>query len=146
MEKNKLNWCIKEKRGIELINPKDHLSKSYLKEADETLIEMLKLEGKWKVITAYYACYNSVYAILMKCGIKSEIHTCTIELMRLLPFEKEDIEFLTKLKNNRIQAQYYLKEKILNNENKVKIFISKSKLILNQLNENKIEEIRKKLK
>ncbi|MEA2003961.1 MAG: hypothetical protein U9O53_03295 [archaeon] len=49
------------------------------------------------MITAYYACYNALYSILMKCGIKSEIHDCTIELMDFFDFEAKDIEFITQL-------------------------------------------------
>lgn len=146
MDENKLDWCKKQKNGIELISIKEHLSKSYINEADQTLIEMLKLEGKWKVITAYYACYNSLYSILMKCGIKCEIHSCSIQLMNFFDFEKKDVDFLEKLKEDRIQAQYYLKERKLEDENKVKDFISKCKLILNQLSTNQIEDIRDKLK
>lgn len=146
MDENKLNWCKNQKNGIELISIKEHLSKSYILEADQTLIEMLKIDGKWKVITAYYSCYNALYSILMKCGIKCEIHSCSIQLMELFDFTKEEINILEQLKDDRIQAQYYLKEKKLEDENKVKDFISKCKLILSQLSTNQIENIRSNLK
>lgn len=146
MEEDKFNWCKKQKNGIELISIKEHLSKSYIIEADKTLIEMLKIEGKWKVITGYYACYNALYSILMKCGIKCEIHSCSIQLMELFDFDKEDIDFLGQLKDDRIQSQYYLKETKLEDANKVKDFISKCKLILSQLTKDEIENIRNKLK
>lgn len=146
MEENKLDWCKKQKNGIELISIKEHLSKSYIEEADKTLLEMLKIEGKWKVITGYYACYNALYSILMKCGIKCEIHSCSIQLMQLFTFDKEDIDLLEQLKDDRIQAQYYLIEKKLEDVDKVKDFISKCKLILIQLSSNQIEDIRRKLK
>lgn len=145
MDNNKLSWCFNQKEGIKIIDIKDHLSKSYMNEADETLIQMLKLEGKWKTITAYYGCYNAFYSILMKCGVKSEIHTCTINLMNFFDFEVEEKLFMEKLKEDRIQAQYYLKERILNDENKVKDFIHKCKLISIKLNKNEIEKIRKEL-
>jgi hypothetical protein len=75
---NKLNWCLKQKRGIKLIELKPHLSISYLKEAEETLENVFSTKGKWKIITAYYACYNAFYSILMKCGIQCEIHDCNL--------------------------------------------------------------------
>lgn len=142
MDKDKINWCLKQKNGIQLIEKKEHLSSSYMNEADETLDNMLKIEGKWKTITAYYACYNALYSILMKCGIKTEIHSCSIELMILFEFSQIDKIFLEKLKEDRIQAQYYLKEKILKDENEIKEFVLKCKLILHSINSEKIEKIR----
>ncbi|MEA3229563.1 MAG: hypothetical protein U9P44_01485 [archaeon] len=144
--KNKLGWCMKQKKGIVLADAKLHLSESYIKEADDTLENVLVTKGKWKVITGYYACYNALYSILMKCGIKSEIHDCTIGLMSLLDFDDSEIEYMKKLKQDRINVQYYLKEICLDDENKVKMFIFRCKQILNDLNSSKIEEIRDFLK
>ena len=105
----------------------------------------MKSEGKWRVITAYYACYNAFYSILMKCGVKSEIHDCTIKLMGFFGFSDEDIKFLEILKRNRIQGQYYLKQVSLKNIRDVKEFILKCEEILNRLNEDTIKEIRGKI-
>ena len=146
MNKEKINWCLKQKNGIEIIEIKPHLSQSYLKEADETLENMFITKGKWKVITAYYACYNALYSILMKSGIKCEIHDCTIQLMSMFEFENKEIKYMEKLKDDRIKTQYYLKEINLKNENEVKDFISKCKNILNNLNSKKIEQIRDRLR
>lgn len=142
---DKLKWCLKQKKGIELINPKSNLSKAYLMEADETLENVSVVKGKWKIITAYYACYNALYAILMKCGIKCEIHDCTIELMRLFNFTQLDIEYMRELKDTRIKAQYYLKKVFLKEESKVKQFISKCKIILSGLSSSDIIVIRRQL-
>jgi len=139
-------WCKKQERGISLIEKSSHLSDSYLKDAYESFDACLKIEGKWKVITGYYACYNAVYSILMKCGIKSEIHNCTIRLMEFFKFSKEEIKFLEKLKIERINAQYYLKKVRLPKVLEIKKFISKCEFILSELNDNQIEEIRGKLK
>ena len=43
-----------------------------------------KDEIDWISTTAYYARYFAFYALLQKCGIKSEIHDCTISLMSFL--------------------------------------------------------------
>ncbi|NOQ38385.1 hypothetical protein GQ472_05860 [archaeon] len=144
--KDKIRWCLKQKRGISLIDAKPHLSDSYIKEADETLDNVLVTKGKWKVITAYYACYNALYSILMKCGIKSEIHDCTIELMSLFDFDASDIEYFGKLKQDRINVQYYLKEIQLEDTDDVKRFIVKCKQILNRLGSSEIENVRESLK
>ncbi len=146
MNKGKIKWCLKQKKGIALIELKPHLSEAYVKEADETLENVFSTTGKWKVITAYYACYNSVYALLMKTGISCEIHDCTIALMKLFGFENSEITFLEKLKEDRIDAQYYLKNIILEDEFPIKKFILKCKMILNELSSEKIERIRKQIK
>ncbi|MCK4967787.1 MAG: hypothetical protein KAS12_01915, partial [Candidatus Aenigmarchaeota archaeon] len=80
--------------------------------------------------------------ILMKCGIKSEIHDCTIELMSFFDFDDSDIVYLRKLKFERIQVQYYLKNLVLDDELSVKEFIFKCKQILADLDSLKIETIR----
>ena len=133
---------MRQQKGIVLIDAKPHLSQSYIREADDTLENVIVTKGKWKIITAYYACYNALYSILMKCGIQSEIHDCTIELMHLFDFEDSDIEYLRKLKYDRIQVQYYLKKISLDDENKVKLFIFKCKQILNNLNSSEIVNAR----
>ncbi|MCK5699252.1 MAG: hypothetical protein KAH93_05360, partial [Candidatus Aenigmarchaeota archaeon] len=144
-DKNKLRWCMKQKKGIALTETKPHLSDSYMREADDTLENVLVTKGKWKVITAYYACYNALYSILMKCGIRSEIHDCSIELMALFDFEESDIKYIRTLKQDRIQVQYYLEKIYLEDENNVRKFIFKCKQILNDLNSSKIENARKLL-
>ena len=105
-----LNWCKKQIHGVELIESKVHLSESYLEEAHDSFEAFLKNDGKWKIITGYYACYNALYSILMKCGIKSEIHDCSIKLMELFSFTEAEVEFMGSLKKKRIDVQYYLKK------------------------------------
>src|SRR3989338_11499958 len=146
MNEDKIKWCCRQAKGIRLIELKPHLSSSYAKEADETLENVFTSKGKWKTITAYYACYNALYAIFMKCGIKSEIHDCTLEMMELFDFDNESISFLKKLKEDRIQAQYYLKEALLENESEVKEFVSECKTILSKMNSDDIEKTRAKVK
>ena len=137
-----IGWCKKQSRGISLIEQKLHLSKAYLKDAYDSLKVCSNSEGKWQVITGYYSCYNAFYSILMKCGIKCEIHDCTIKLMKLFDFSDAEIKFLEKLKRDRIQSQYYIKDINLGDVNPVKEFILKCEEILNSLNEGEINKIR----
>lgn len=146
MNEDKIRWCCKQKRGIELIEINPHLSESYIKEADETLENVFPAKGKWKTITAYYACYNALYSIMMRCGVKCEIHDCSLELMELFDFRSFEREYLRKLKDDRIQAQYYLKNILLGDESKVKEFVLKCKTLLNGLDSDKIEKIRIKIR
>ena len=94
MNEDKIKWCCRQNKGIKLEELKPHVSESYMKEADETLENVFSAKGKWKLITAYYACYNALYSLLMKCGIKCEIHECSLELMSLFGFEDAEIEYL----------------------------------------------------
>jgi len=137
-----VKWCKNQQKGISLIERKPHLSKAYLEDAYESLKVCLNSDGKWKVITGYYACYNSLYSILMKCGIKCEIHDCTISLMSLFNFSEKYISFIKSLKKDRIQGQYYLKKVKLTDVLLTKKFILKCEEILNSLKDDEIDKIR----
>ena len=139
----KISWCLKQKNGIELIEPNDNLSEQYFREAKETLQEISGHGTKWDVIMAYYACYNALYALLMKAGIKCEIHDCTINLIKLIDeFSNAEYVFLTKLKEQRIQAQYYLKKEKLENLPEVKQFVLKCQVFSEEL---KVDYLRGKV-
>jgi len=69
-------------------------------------------EVEWTVTTAYYARYFSLYALLMKLGIKSEIHDCSIAVAKLLARNKILTETLvndiSEAKEARVGVQYYV--------------------------------------
>ena len=68
-------------------------------------------ETDWILTTAYYARYFALYALLMKMGIKSEIHDCTLNVAKLLAnngiLTPSLIEDFAKAKQTRIDTQYY---------------------------------------
>jgi len=146
MNEDKIIWCLKQNKGITLIEPNLKLSKSYIQDANKTLLNIFSVKDKWQVIIAYFACYEALYSLLMKAGIKSEIHDCSLGLMYIFDFEKEEIRFMKKLKQKRIKTQYYLKEEKLESELQVKKFVHKCEILLKKLNENKINLIRDLLK
>ena len=140
-ESNKLEWCCNKKNGITLIEPNDNLSDEYMKESDKTLDSLDLINDKWGLIMGYYACYNALYSLMMKMGIKSEIHDCSIELMKMIPqFSDDDINFIKNLKKDRIDAQYYLKDKVLDDKGKEKEFVLKCKQIKGELDTPSIRE------
>src|SRR3989338_290781 len=109
---DKLAWCKKQKNGIELIESNSNLSQEYIEKAENALRAVNALEGnkEWQISSAYYAMYFSLYAILMKIGVKCEIHACTIEIMKKTLtkyFSNEEINLLQKSLTARIDAQYY---------------------------------------
>ena len=149
-----LEWCKKKERGIRMIEPNDNLCKEYLESSEETLSILKEIQGKlnmWLATTKYYCEYFAVYSLLMKIGIKSEIHDCTIALAEFL--EKENLlpkgtyKNLEKDKRLRIDNQYYLKN--INVEivySELTNFILEIKDIINSLTFDKINEIRKEIK
>lgn len=118
MDAEKLRWCCGRDKGLKIIKPNDNLAKEYVQSAEETLSILQDIKGKsnmWLATIKYYCEYFSVYALLMKLGIKSEIHECTIEICKFLE-ENRIIPpgFAKKLeldKGLRIDNQYYLKNK-----------------------------------
>ena len=75
LENNSLIWCMKQRKGIRIIEPNLNLTEEYLKKAISALNTMnaaLQIrETDWILTTAYYARYFALYALLMKLGIKS---------------------------------------------------------------------------
>jgi uncharacterized protein (UPF0332 family) len=151
----KINWCKKQSRGIAFIGPNDNLSAEYYQNAEESLRVLRKINeiqsNMWLAAAKYYIEYFGAYSILMKVGVKCEIHDCTIELVKFL--EQEGLfgigasKILQDDKELRIDNQYYLKNR------KVKIdfeqlaqFLLSIKKTLNRLDADAIESIRKKIK
>ena len=145
MDKNKLNWCCMQKSGIEIIEQKPHLNRSYIQESEKDAKAIDSADEKWKVIIGYYSCYEALYSILMQCGIKCEIHDCTIEMMDLFGFSEEDKKFIKNLKKLREENQYYLKRNPID-KSEILRFTGKCKEILNNLNDDNINNIRSKIK
>ena len=55
--------------------------------------------------------YYSLYSVLMKIGIKCEIHACTLEFMKVLLqelYSKEDFILISKAFKSRDISQYYV--------------------------------------
>ena len=148
-----LNWCCKQKDGIKLVEPNENLAKEYLKSAEETLLSLKNSSedsNMWKATKKYYAEYLAVYALLMKIGIKCEIHDCTIELIKFLEnldlFPKNTYQKLVRDKNLRIDNQYYLKNIAVSIDyTKLFDFILNLKEKVNSINFKDIERIRKKI-
>jgi len=158
--KSHIFWCWKQKRGIKIEQPNENLCNVYIEKAKSSLniLESAteKNEMDWISTTAYYARYFVFYALLQKCGIKSEIHDCTISLMDILFVEDNLIEKhfhkeLKLAKKLRVDTQYYVTEKIdlkklKKDSETARDFVLKIEEIIENLTEEQIENIRKKLK
>ncbi len=154
----KISWCKKQDKGIKLREPNDNLSKEYYENAEESMKVLRSItstkSNMWLATTKYYIEYFAVYSILMKIGIKCEIHDCTIELVKIL--EQENIlpygtsKTLEKDKELRIDNQYYLKNKNVNIDyeqlSKFLISIKESLESLDNTTINKLREMIKNFK
>lgn len=138
----KLSWCLKQKDGIKLVEPNENLSKAHMERAKSDLKIIEKQDKVWKVVVSYYAYYNAFYAVLLKFGIKCEIHSCTIHLLGYFENLKGFQDFLGDLKDNRTDTQYYLKEPRKIDSSKIKEFINLCELEILEFNQDKAGQIR----
>lgn len=154
MEKNKISWCKEQNKGLKLIKPNDNLADQYYKNAEESLriAILIKDTGSnmWISTHKYYTEYLAAYAILMKLGIKSEIHSCTIEIIKLLEDEQILVFPLSKYleddKNLRIENQYYLKNiRIEFNPKLLSEILLNVRSVLDSITNDQIEKIRNKI-
>jgi len=141
----KIEWCCLKKDGIRIVDKNERVAKEYLASAEVDLLEMKKSSLKWKNIQAYYACYNSFYSLLVKIGVKCEIHDCSLELLDFFGFIEEDKELIKSLKKLRTNVQYYLKEPEEIDERSVAGFILKCKHVFGSLSFDEIKEIQQKI-
>lgn len=150
----KISWSKKQKKGIKIIEPNDNLSQEYFENAEESLRVLRNIKetksNMWIATTKYYIEYFAVYSVLMRLGIKCEIHECTIALVEFLEKEKIIQEGVSRIlerdKELRIDNQYYLKNKHVEIDfEKLSNFLLSIKETLKKLDYKKIDELRKKI-
>lgn len=148
---DKIDWCKKQGKGIKLIEPNDNISKDYFFSAEESLKVLKKIQGTescmWLATTKYYCEYFAAYAFLIKCGIKSEIHDCTIEFSKILEekgfLPQGTYERLNFDKDLRIDNQYYLKNRPVEiDSDDLADFLIQMRQCIDLLNLEKVELIR----
>jgi len=152
-----INWCYKQKDGIKLIEPNNNLVKGYIEKAEDALGVMGNEKDKsltWAISSCYYSMYYSLYAIMMKIGIKCEIHSCSLEFMKIYLnkfYSDEDIKIINKAFNLRILSQYYINKTMNKGDTEIIFnfapgFIEKTKEILSKINEDDIKKIREDIR
>lgn len=145
--------CKKLRKGITLVQPNKELSLKYIDSAFETIKVSQKIKNSsnmWLATTKYYCEYFCIYSLLIRLGIKCEIHDCTIELSNFLEergYLKNGISnLLDDDKNLRIENQYYLKNYSVNfRYNEIFDLILYFKNLINSLSNGKIKKIRELL-
>ncbi len=155
-EKSYLKWCLKQGRGVRLVEPSENLVRAYQQKSRNALksMEVNAREGihEWAVSASYYARYFAIYALLQRLGIKSEIHDCTIALFNYLFHDNISsrlVEELKRAKEERVDAQYYTKEITVDEKQLVsdaKAFVLEIEKLVEGLNSEKILNLQKRLK
>ena len=151
-----IKWCLANKNGIKLIEPNANMSNSYLKMAEESIYVLngIKNSRIWLSTTTYYIFYYTLYSLMLRIGVKCEIHACSLEFMKkcLIGYYNEtDMQMIEKAFSARIDLQYYsdrpVDERIINETSKYcKDFYIKTKDIISKITETQIDLVRKKLK
>ncbi len=113
---DQIRWCLNQKKGIALVEPSANLRDAYLIKAEEALETLGTSKSRdWQLTTAYYTIYYGMYSLLMKIGVKCEIHSCTIEFTKRFlkdHFISEDFELIDKAFSARIDSQYYVNREV----------------------------------
>jgi len=159
MKNNNLTWCFKQKRGIRITEPNQNLTKAYLKKATSALNTMTAAlqinETEWTATTAYYARYFALYALLMKIGVKSEIHDCTINIAQLLSnhgiLHQKLFNDIAEAKQTRIDTQYYVatelnQKEIKQNAETARKFVLEIEQTIENITPEQINSVRTQLK
>lgn len=157
--KSSLEWCKGQKKGLRLVNPSAAVAESFFRKA-ESALNMLnsaleKNELDWIVTTSYYAKYFAFYSILAKCGIKCEIHDCTISAAEAIFVDADLMDLalykdLEESKELRVDMQYYAyaefdKDKVIMLAHSAPDFVLRMRELLERISEKEINLLRTKL-
>lgn len=148
---NKLFWCKNQRTGLRLIEPNENLVDAYFKKAQDALESLsLVISRDWKISTAYYSMYFSLYALLMKLGVVCEIHSCTLEFAKIFLkeyFSKDEFDFMETSLRARIDSQYYVNKSVAKKQfdlmvSQAPLFLLTCKSVAKKLSEKEIVSIR----
>ena len=153
---NKFLNKLKKEGKLELVEPSEDMCNSYSeKSANCSKSAKLLLQNNIyenSIGQSYYAMYNILLALLFRVGIKCENHGGSILLLKLLFGEDDLYKLISDAKKERIDKQYYvttekdeitkeIADELLNN---AEGFILKMKVIIKNLNNDSVEELREK--
>lgn len=154
--RNKFLNKLKKENKLELIDPSENICESYLDKSNDCL-KSAKLLSENKLLEnsttmSYYAMYNSLTALLFRTGIKCENHTASLLMLKILFNQYDLFEIILEAKEERIDKQYYVKTEKDETTKEItsdllisaEDFVLKMKLIIKNLQNQDIEELREK--
>lgn len=156
MKRNNFLNKLKKEERLELVEPSEDIQNSYSEkssnclESSKLLLQNNLFENS--IGMSYYAMYNLLLAVLFRVGIKCENHAGSILLLKLLFNENDLFKLIFDAKKERIDKQYYVtteKDEITKDiaEELLKDaedFVLKMKLIIKNLNNEYIDEVKEK--
>ena len=139
-----------------LTAPNNNLSHAYVKKSRNDIIVLRSIpdvDMEWKAVTAYYARYHAITALLAKIGIECKDHNCSIKIAEFLlggMLPKKLFADLKTAKRHRIDLQYYTDRPVEGKEfeknlDGVNFFVDNSIKVLESLTREDIEKLREKL-
>ena len=154
---NKFLNKLKKEKKLELVEPSEDICDSYSEKSANCLksAKLLLQNNLYEnsIGMSYYAMYNLLLALLFRVGIKCENHGGSILLLKLM-FEEDDLyKLISDSKKERIDKQYYVTtekdeitkevaDELLHN---AEDFVFKTKVVIKNLSNDSIEELREKL-
>lgn len=153
MKKQSFFNKLQKEGKLQIVEPSEDIKKAYLKKSESHLIsaklllENNKLEES--VSMTYYSMYYTTLALFYKTGIKCENHSAAIILLKKI--FKIDNQEISDAKKERIDKQYYVDFHVVKDEvkeliQKAEEFNSKILDFTEKMNNEKIEEFRKRMK
>lgn len=152
----KINYkLLIKKKIIRFVEPSKNLKESYLEMSNKffSSADLLLKNNFFESATVdfYYSSYNSLTALLFYSGIKCENHNASIDILKTFFKEKELFEIISEIKEERIDKQYYhetpsTKERLNEIRTLCQKFNLGIKILISELNKDKIEQIKKELK
>jgi uncharacterized protein (UPF0332 family) len=150
---------LKNENKLKLVEPSEEMCSSYLEKSDNCLksARLLFQNNLYEnsISLAYYTMYNSLSALFFKIGIKCENHAGSILLFKKLFARIDLFKIISFAKEERIDKQYYItsktnfvltKESALEMIKKAEDFLIQIKLIIKNIRNEEIENLRKKFK
>ncbi len=102
---------IKEEGKLLLVECSEEMALSYEKKSIECReVAKLAFENNYfesAVTQSYYSVYNNVLSLFFKCGIKCENHSAAVIILRDFFNQTELYYLFSKIKEERIDKQYY---------------------------------------
>ncbi len=152
---NKFLNKLKKEGKLERVESSEDICNSYSKKSANCLksAKLLLQNNLYEnsIGQFYYGMYNQLLALLFRVGIKCENHGGSLLLLKLLFNENVLYKLISDAKKERIDKQYYvttekdeitkeIADELLKN---AEDFALKLKLLIKNLNNDKIEELRK---
>lgn len=142
------------RKWARVTKPNNNLSEAYMKMARKDVAALKSLpdaDRMWKAVTAYYARYHMLTALLQKVGVDCKDHNCSINIAEyIFPGDKKMFSEIREAKRHRINLQYYIDRPVDDNALKknldsVDLFLDKLSGMLESLTRELIEDTRRRL-